>query len=421
MRRNINPLMVLMSAIGGIVAFIIGEIIINSFGYGMPQSILMGVYFGILSICIGLACLVAEIIYPKVNGRNWRNGQLGTSIKFLIPCTLIITFIAAVFFQFIYGTSLKLSRTINDVVVLMDTSGSMAQTDPKNERYDALKYLLNSLNKKNRVSVYEFSDHAEQIQAMEDVTPGVNENIMSGMEKYKTPIGQTNMKEALDKAIDEINSTKQKGRNAMVIMLSDGGDTFNLDSKFQETMKPYKDNNIPVYTIGMAEKNNFSMLKKISEETSGSYSSVKDVKDLKNTFVKIYRDTQQRLLNGVRYGTFGNGKVYGFLRVLFITLIAIIISAGVSFMFDNKYLLKGFIIGGLISGIIAGLVLEIGFNSSPGLTAMHRGFSDIIIAVVFTLFATSEVFEGKVHKDNKSFSQKNYSDKNKKASLHSFD
>ena len=207
----------------------------------------------------------------------------------------------------------------------------------------------------------------------------------------------------------------------MVIMLSDGGDNFNLDSKFQDTMKPYKDSNIPVYTIGMAGKNNFSMLKKISEETSGSYSNVKDVKDLKNTFVKIYRDTQQRLLNGARYGIFDN-RVYGFLRVFFITLIAIIISAGISFMFDNKYLLKGFIIGGLIAGIIAGIILEIGFNSSPGLTAMHRGLSDIIIAVVFTLFGVSEVFhDNNVNKDNKSFSQKNHSDKNKKASLHSFD
>lgn len=409
MKRNINPLMVLMSAIGGIVAFIIGEIIISSLQYSMPQSILMGMYFGILSLCIGLACLIAEIIYPKINGRTWRTSHLSTSLKFLIPCTLIITFIAAVIFQFIYGTSLNESRRINDVVVLMDTSGSMAETDPNNERYDALKHLLDSLNNNNRASVYEFSDHAEQIQSMNVVNVEVNENIMGRLEKYKTPSGQTNMKEALDKAIDEINITKQKGRNAMVIMISDGGDNFNLQSKFNETMKPYKDNNIPVYTIGMAEKNNFSMLKKISEETSGNYSSVKAVKDLKNTFVKIYRDTQQRFLNGVRYGTFDNSIIYGFLRVLFITLIALIISAGVCFMFDNKYLLKGFILGGLISGIIAGLILEIGFGYLPTLGAIHRGFSDIIIAVMFTWFAAGEDLQ-----DNgeKYFSGKNYSVRN---------
>lgn len=428
MKRNINWLMVLISAIGGLVAFIIGEIFMNSFQYSMDQSVLIGVYFGILSLCIGVACLIAEIIYPKINGRTWRKSHLGTSIKFLIPCTLIITFIAAMFFQFLYGISLNKSRTINDVVVLMDTSGSMAQTDPSNERYDALRHLIDSLDSSNRASVYEFSDHAEQIQAMDHLTTKVNENIMSGMEKYKTPTGQTNMKEALDKAVDEINSTKENGRNAMVIMISDGGDNFNLDSKFKETMQPFKNDNIPVYTIGMAGKNNFYMLKKISDETNGNYSNVQDLKDLKNAFVKIYKDTQQRLLNGVRYGTFDYNIFYGLLRVLFITLIAIIVSAGISFMFDNKYLLKGFIVGGLISGIIAGIILEVGFGSSPELGIMYRGFSDLIIAIVFTFFATSEIYQGKEYKGNKPFSKKNYLnknsssfDKNKENSLHSFD
>jgi len=420
MKSNINWLMVLISAIGGLVAFIIGEIIINLYQYSINQSVLIGIYFGILSLCIGLSCLIAEIIYPRINGRTWRTSHLGTSIKFLIPCTLIITFIAAMFFQFLYGISLNKNRTINDVVVIMDTSGSMAQTDPNNERYDALKNLLDSLDTSNRTSVYEFSDHTEQVQVMDYLTPKVNENIMLGMEKYKTPTGQTNMKEALDKAIEEINNTKEKGRNAMVIMLSDGGDNFNLDTKFKETMKPFNDNNVPVYTIGMAAGNNFSMLKKISEETKGNYSNVQDVKDIKNAFVKIYKDTQQRLLNGVRYGT-DNNIFYGLLRVLFITFLGVIISAGVSFMFDNKYLLKGFIMGGVVSGIIAGMILEIGFGASTQLGFIFRMMADLIIAIVFTLFATSEIYKDKEYKGNTTFSKKSYSDKNKVNSLHSFD
>lgn len=427
MRLKINWLMVLMSAIGGVLAFAIGEVLMDSLKYSMPHSLLIGLYFGILSLLVGLMCLLAEVIHPRINGQNWKRDYVTLSFKFLIPCTLVVTLAAGAVFQFLYELSFsQKSKIINDVVVLIDTSGSMSKTDPDNERFDAVNSLLNSMNSGNRAAVYTFSDHAAKLKGMSYVDKAVKEDIMNELQKYKNPNGNTNMREALDSAYDEINKSKENGRNSMVIMLSDGGDNFNLDKKFDQTMKPYNDNGIPVYTVGMSSGDNFYMLKKIAKSSGADYYNVKDVKDIKNTFVKIYRDRQERLLNDRRNGIYGDSTFYGFLRVLFVTLISILISAAVSFVLDNKYLLKGFILGGAIAGIIAGLILEIGFNNASWHGTTYRFFADLIIAVLFTLFAR-QFYDEKGSEKGKSFSKRRSSEVNlnsldtdRKNSRHSF-
>lgn len=396
MKFKVNWLMVLMSAIGGIVSFVIGEILIINFKYSMPHSVLMGLYFGILSLLVGLMCLLSEVIHPRINGQNWKRDYVGLSFKFLIPCTLVVAFLAGTVFQFLYEFSLsKTNKIINDVVVLIDTSGSMSRTDPDNERFDALNHLLNSMNSSNRVSVYKFDDKAQKIEGMSSVTSGVEDEIMNKLDGYRYPSGNTNMGAALNSAYKEIEASKEIGRNAMVIMLSDGGDNYNLDNKFDKVIKPYNDEGIPVYTVGMSDGDNFYMLKKIARSSGGDYYNVKDVKDIKNTFVKIYRDRQERLLNDKRNGIYEGSLFYAFLRVLFITILAALISSAVSFVLDNKYLLKGFLIGGIISGIAAGLVLEIGFNLTPWHGLLYRCIASLIMSVLFTFFGAASFDENK--------------------------
>ncbi|MDP4143306.1 MAG: vWA domain-containing protein [Bacillota bacterium] len=395
MKTKINGIMVLFSVIGGLIGFVMGEVLLGSFQYSMPHSLLMGIYFGQLAFFIGVMCLIAEMISPRINGHAWKNNYARTSWKFLIPCTLVALFIAATILQFLYEINFKGQKVINDVAIAVDTSGSMSNTDPKNERFEAVKNLLNNMNSDNRAAIYVFNDKAEQVLAMTQITAEVRAEVDEKLKQYETPAGHTNMKDALDKALLHINETAESGRNAMVILLSDGGDNYDLGAKFNETMKPYEDKGIPVYTIGMAKENNFDTLKSIARATGGNYYSVSDVKDLKDVFKKIYLDRQQRLLVDKRNGLDQNSGVYAFLRVLFIALIGTAIAVSVSFIFDNKFLLKGFIIGGAISGVIAGFILEIGFNSVPWFGSLYRGLAAAIIAFVFTLFSrVQDIDEG---------------------------
>lgn len=374
-----------MSLIGGGIGFIIGEVLLSSYKYSLPHSVLMGLYFGILAFCIGIMCLIAETINPRLNSLSWKNNYLKTSFKFLIPCTLILLFIFGAFFQFLYKVSIGKVKKINDVVFVIDTSGSMSKTDTSNERFSAALDLLNSMNEENRVSFYKFDDTSEKIVAMTEVTEKMKKDVDEKLKGYESPKGETNMGEALNKAYDEIKSSEKSDRNAMVILLSDGGDTFGLDKKIDETIKPFKDTGVPIYTVGMSDMNNFSILKKISRESSGNYYNVKEIEDLKGIFNKIYQDRQQRFLVDKRNGVYEASAFYMILRIILIALLSSLIALGISLVFDNKNLLKGFLIGGFISGILAGLVIELGFLYFPWIGTIYRALADIIIALMFTI------------------------------------
>lgn len=64
MQRKLNPLLLLLSLVGGGLGFAIGEFLLRQWGTGLPVIVVTGIYFGILALCIGLACLIAELISP---------------------------------------------------------------------------------------------------------------------------------------------------------------------------------------------------------------------------------------------------------------------------------------------------------------------------------------------------------------------
>ncbi|AKN30799.1 von Willebrand factor A [Clostridium carboxidivorans P7] len=412
--KRINLTMIIMSLIGGVIGFILGEILLNSLRYIMSSIILMGLYFGILAFCIGTMCLIGEMISPRLNGDGWKNNYLKTSFKLLIPCTLIGLFVFGAMFQFLYEISAQKFKKADDIVFAIDTSGSMKNTDPNNERFSAALNLIDNMDKNNRFSMYKFDDTAEKIIPMSQVTKQSREEVSGKLKDMQNPKGNTNMRDALEKAYEEIKSSETKDKNAMVIMLSDGGDTYDLSKKFDETLKPFKEKNISIYTIGMSNGNNFSMLKEIAKESGGNYYNVKEIKDLKNVFNKIYRDRQQRLLVDKRYGIYEASSLYKFLRVMFITFLGALIALSVSLVFDNKNLLKGFLVGGILSGFAAGIIMEAGFLYVPWMGMLHRCIADIVIAVIFTIIP--------VKVDVKDYSKKSsYMDKIKNFNIYEND
>ncbi|MBU3191639.1 VWA domain-containing protein [Clostridium bowmanii] len=386
--KRINGLMIFMSGVGGIIGFILSEILLNAYRYTLPESILMGLYFGIIAFFAGLMCIIAEAIAPRLNGYNWKNNYFRTSLKFLIPCTFVLLFIVGGLFQFIYGLNSN-NKKVNDILILIDTSESMKSTDPNNDRFEATKNLIKNMNEEKRFSIYTFNNEALEIFPMTKATEKTKEAAIEKLETLKDPIGQTNIKAALDNALMEIQSSAEVDRHAIVLLLSDGEDSFDLDKNFEEVIKPLQDNKTSVYTVGMAKVNNFKMLKKISNETSGNYYSVSESKYLKNIFSEIYKYRDQRLLVDKRNGLFGSIKFYAVMRIIFITLIGALISAAISFMFDNKYLLKGFITGGVVGGLTSGIVLELGFKFIPWAGTIHRLIAVVMLTTIFTLFSVS--------------------------------
>lgn len=68
MQRKINLLLFFFSLLGGGVAFVLGELLLSRRPYDLPSIVLVGIYFAIVALGVGLGCLIAEMISPRLNG-----------------------------------------------------------------------------------------------------------------------------------------------------------------------------------------------------------------------------------------------------------------------------------------------------------------------------------------------------------------
>jgi Ca-activated chloride channel family protein len=99
--RKFNGIMFLFAIIGGIFGFFVGEIVLSQLLYKIPESLVMGIYFGQFAFFVGLMCLLSEIISPRLNGMNWRRMYAGYSWKVLLPFTLVGLFLLGTLLQYI--------------------------------------------------------------------------------------------------------------------------------------------------------------------------------------------------------------------------------------------------------------------------------------------------------------------------------
>lgn len=118
-----------------------------------------------------------------------------------------------------------------DVILLLDQSGSMKQTDPANTRITAIEYIINNIAQKStekvihRIGVVEFGSKAPkemQIHLLEAKKDG---NILDVTKKIKPrDLGDTNFTDALSTAYEDLvkNNSLAGTRKIKIIVFTDG-------------------------------------------------------------------------------------------------------------------------------------------------------------------------------------------------------
>lgn len=385
MQRKINGLLLLFSLIGGAVGFAIGEILLNALYSGWPRWVVMGLYFGVLALCIGLACLVAEMISPKLSGSSWRQRYTGLSWKLLVPATLVLLFAVGSLLQLIYGLHLGGQKQVKDIVLVIDNSESMLETDPTSERYNAAKQLINNMDRDKRVAVVVFNDTAELVQPFVSVSNQASKDsvnaVIDGLDKA---IGGTDFAAALSESLSTIENSEMAERGTMVILLSDGFS----ESSITDLLATYKEKQIAINTVGLSlvNENGTALLKQIAGETGGSYHDVTKATGLALVFQSIYDTIDDRTLLTERTGQAADSVIYKILRILSIAIIGIAIGVSLGIVFDNRYLALSFGIGGLVGGLIAGFLLESGLTGQSFGDGISRFAADLILAFIIGLF-----------------------------------
>lgn len=388
MQRKFNLLLTLFSLIGGAVGFAIGEWLLGSLSGRWSNIVVIGLYFGIIALCVGLFCLIAEMISPRLNGKSWRQRYVDASWKLLVPATLVMLFVVGLALEFVYELNGGGVKQVKDIVMVIDSSGSMKQNDPKNERYNAAKMLVDGMEGDKRVAVFTFSDQATLVQPFVSTSSqAAKDEVKVAIDSIPATDGSTDIGLALGDAMKHITDQGSADQGTMVILLSDG--VSNMDQ--EKALADYKSRKIAVNSVGLnlVDSSGSNLLRDIAGQTGGSYTDVSNAGDLKFVFRQIYdRDTLgDRTLVTERTGPAADSTYYMILRIVALVIIGVALGIALGLMFDNRYLARSFGIGGAVSGLLAGLILEFGLSGSERADMLCRLSADLVLAGVITLFA----------------------------------
>ncbi|WP_064745712.1 vWA domain-containing protein [Paenibacillus sp. UNC451MF] len=382
-QRKWNALLTLMSLIGGLLGFFIGEIILNQWEGRMHETLLIGLYFGQFALVVGLFCLIAEIISPRLNGNNWRLRYAGDGWKMLVPGTLVLLFVAGALFQFIYGFSLEKKDTPKDYVILLDMSESMKETDPDKQSIQAAQSFIQRMDSRERAALFTFNEGTKLNFPLTKVADaGVKAQLSSKLAAVDAPSGQTDIGNALNTVMDYLHKEGDPSRRVAVILISDGYNEVN----YSKVLAPYIQERVRVHTVGIVatEVKGNEILTRIANETGGTFQNVQRVDRISLAFEQIYDSAQHRHLLNERVGESSADSYYAILRMILIMLLGTLLGLSLGIVFDNRYLAKSFMIGGTVAGLLAGVILENGLHGAE-YPSVYRAFADVVLALVLSL------------------------------------
>ena len=119
--------------------------------------------------------------------------------------------------------SWQLVKKQADVVILLDTSGSMREDDKLNQAKDAVKAFLEDQAGKNAVGLVRFSSNVETLVPLNSLESNRTE-ILDRLDTL-TAQGNTSLYDALIAAVDQLTSSSDVSRIQAIVLLSDGQDT----------------------------------------------------------------------------------------------------------------------------------------------------------------------------------------------------
>lgn len=184
----------------------------------------------------------------------------------------------------------------SDVRVLIDVSGSMKQTDPKNLRKPAMDLIVRLIPDKSRAGVWTFGNAVNMLMPFKPVDADWRKQAAAKANDINSIALYTN----IGKALDEVSFDKKSlspDYKTHIVLLTDGVVDIGKDAVvnnaerqriLNEILPSLKAAGYTIHTIALSENSDMELLKKISMETDGVYTLAVSADQLMSVFLKIF-------------------------------------------------------------------------------------------------------------------------------------
>ena len=192
------------------------------------------------------------------------------------------------------------------VSLIIDTSGSMAETDPNHLRKTAADIFVDMLSPEDHVGIVSFATEATELVPMQQVGDTANKQTIKNPLAAITEVnGNTNYRAALEKAEEQLGSIADPAVRKVILFLTDGVPepdyalredttfmTTYMDSVWQTTAR-LGQKGIAVYPLGFGTVDT-SILQRIATDTRGEAKFLGNAGDIAVNFVDVLRTLKNR-------------------------------------------------------------------------------------------------------------------------------
>jgi len=203
-----------------------------------------------------------------------------------------------------------------EVILLLDVSKSMNESDPERLAFEAMNLLVDLVeNEQAKVKIVTFAGKIhEETEFYTLYSTDEKELLKKELKKIITMKAATDIGNAVEFAVNAFNEVADKDSQRLIILLSDGktevGDATNKSlDRLKSALEKASSDNINIHTIGLNKSKNVNAneLWKISETTNGQSFIIDDQSQLPSAITKIYAqhsgNSTRELANIIADGT----------------------------------------------------------------------------------------------------------------------
>lgn len=192
------------------------------------------------------------------------------------------------------------------VSLIIDTSGSMANTDPTKLRETAANIFIDLLSPDDNLGVITFNTQTVEVVPLQQVGSTANKGLIkSTLAPSLNAAGDTNYQAALQAASNQLSAYTAGNVRKVIIFLTDGvpdpnpalrnnlGFMDQYMNSMWTTVSEIGLKQYPVYSVGFGAVNQ-DILKRISTDTQGSAQFISDPGELAVTFFNVLSSLKNR-------------------------------------------------------------------------------------------------------------------------------
>lgn len=193
------------------------------------------------------------------------------------------------------------AKTIDDVRILVDISGSMKRTDPNNLRRPALRLFVSLLPSEAQSGVWTFGQWVNMLVQHGPADGHWKKNAANAINKINSVGLFTNIEEVLQRATWDWKQADPNVRRSLILLtdglvdISEHANENELSRQriLEQLLPSLQQSGVAIHTIALSKESDHNLLQQLSSATGGWFETIETTEGLERLFLRLFEKVAQ--------------------------------------------------------------------------------------------------------------------------------